>query len=182
MKRHNAAAELDIHPSRAGFSRARNRPFPKRRSAYGRRPDSHDLVSDPLYHAWPASELGGPKRCYPMPGGHGGVRWVIRCPNCGAWRKELYSVQGCELRWCRRCWGLRYESERAGRRPEASPERLEALAESAFRARSPDVEQRRMERFEAAYAQWQAHELAFLRRFGANLDTELLARDADDMV
>lgn len=146
--------------------------MPKRRQPYGRRADSCDLVGDPRYHAYPAAELAGPKRMIPMPGGRG-ARWLIRCPKCGAWRKELFIIAGSELRWCRRCWGLRYPSQYTRRRAEASPERLAALAESAFRARSPDVEQRRMERFAEASAQWHSHELAFLQRFGADLDSEL---------
>lgn len=152
--------------------------MPKRRQPYGRRADSCDLVGDPRYHAYPAAELAGPKRMIPMPGGRG-ARWLIRCPKCGAWRKELFIIAGSELRWCRRCLGLRYPSQYTRRRAEASPERLDELLDAALRARSADVAERRMDRLEAAYATWQARELAHQRRVLADVDRFITACERD---
>lgn len=154
---------------------SRNR-IPKRRQPYGHRADSFTLIDDPSIVALNADWFPLAYNL-PMPRTRGrdrGVRSLVACPRCGRKVKTLYRPVGADFWWCRHCWGLRYPSQYQGRRPEAAPpghpERLEALLESAFRARSPQVRMRRLARLDEAIATRDRHELAYLGRFGASLD------------
>jgi hypothetical protein len=75
--------------------------IPKRRTPYGRRADSCELIGDPHYISLNADWFAG-ARPIPMPRGRG-ARWLIRCPRCQVWRKTLYSRMGAALpqRVCR---------------------------------------------------------------------------------
>lgn len=63
----------------------------------------------------------------------GGVRYLLICPRCKGHVTRLYGRYHpffrCLMHACRRCWGLRYQSQYAGRHPEAHPEYLAALGQ-----------------------------------------------------
>lgn len=133
---------------------------------YGRRQDSAPLIEDPgqgtSYTHLPASWFDG-TRAIPMP--RGGYRYLASCPLCARWVKTLYLFDGG---WqCRHCAGLRYPSQYSGRRPEASPERLLALVESALKARKPGTFAKRMGRFAVAEATYNQREMARIRHVTA---------------
>jgi hypothetical protein len=106
-----------------------------------------------------------------MPMGRG-VRWQVRCPECGEWRRALYRIVGSPLSArCRICLELRYRSQYQGRRPEASIERLYELDRVSLRAerRSPEAAQRRALRSAQAWRTYQQREADYVARLFADL-------------
>jgi len=116
------------------------------RHAYGpRRQGRHELVEDYIKQYGPieasaiarygsavcpsGSLVGVQLVSAPMP--RGGFRWLIICPRCQKPATRLYERWHPGFRtWiaaCRMCWGLRYQSQYAGRRLEAHPEYLQAV-------------------------------------------------------
>jgi len=83
-------------------------------------------------HAMPSylSHLAGVQvDILPMP--RGGVRYLLVCPICHQRATRLYGRYHAGYRRmahaCRKCWGLRYQSQYAGRRIEAHPEYLQRV-------------------------------------------------------
>lgn len=126
------------------------------RRAYGRRRTSAPLVEDAAGIAVAAHTAPRwlPRRAVPMP--HGGVRMLLACPCCRRWATQLYALtwlarQDVSPRYaCRRCLGLRYQSQYQGRRPEAHRSARQHLAATARTARTAATRERRQRRYLAA--------------------------------
>lgn len=113
---------------------------------------------------------GVPVVAVPMP--RGGVRYLLVCPMCQQRATRLYgryhAMYGRFTHACRQCWGLRYQSQYAGRRLEAHPDYLQAKQRRQIANTPRDVSadldaaprrlaamrthQRRMARYTAAQA------------------------------
>ena len=88
-----------------------------------------------------AQGLGGQAaECVAVKMPRGGVRWLLICPRCKAKVTRLYGRYHPAYRRlmhaCRACWGLRYQSQYAGRRLEAHPSYLQAATQRQI-ARTP---------------------------------------------
>ncbi len=140
--------------------------MPKHRMPYGRRAEAHQRVDEATeYRAdWFEGITGFQVRGLPMPRG-GGFRWQVQCPACGVWRRALYcpsvTLSHRHAR-CRKCWHLVYRSQND--RPEASPERIDALFESAKHARYEHTRRRREERAMAALRTFDERQAQFRAR------------------
>lgn len=126
------------------------------RRAYGRRNGSRVLIEDlPRFvrvlsarQDASAHEVPGDVRRLAIPMPRGGARWVLICPTC---QRHVTRLYGLSRRYrCRKCWGLAYASQYAGRRPEAAPERIVALRRSARHATLPETRRRRHAQARAA--------------------------------
>lgn len=127
------------------------------RTAYGRSSWSAPTIEEMMrqlvvYRARALPDRIARRVAVPMP--HGATRWFAICPCCGRRAASLYAFDfRMPVGWpalCRTCLGLRYRSQYQGRRPEAAPERLDALRASAARARAPRTQARREERLAMA--------------------------------
>ena len=142
--------------------------LPARRTAYGRRAGSCQLVDD--VESWPAQLCSEyERRSVHMP--HGGERWLVACPWCKRWVIRLYYLHGLrDTPMCRHCAGLKYPSQYQGRRPEASEDRLDDLFVSSLTARTPAACERRGKRWEEAARAYTAKERRFLRAMSREID------------
>jgi hypothetical protein len=121
-----------------------------RRRPYGRRPQSHPWVEDacpstPAYWVWQGvvhPAYADRVRALPMP--HGGMRHLLRCQLCAAWRLYLFNPVATVF-VCRRCLGLRYKSQYIGRRVDASRARLDEARVALERAEATIAQQRKKE-------------------------------------
>jgi hypothetical protein len=122
---------------------------PRQRQPYGRRVSTGLEVEElkqagNLASATTVAEHLSTRVAVPMP--HGGVRWLLQCPQCHRHITRLYQAHATALYACRQCLGLRYWSQYEGRRPEAEESRLERLAAQAAESSQTAAEQRRRRR------------------------------------
>ncbi|HEU5343155.1 MAG TPA: hypothetical protein VFU60_02315 [Ktedonobacterales bacterium] len=165
------------------------------RHAYGPRRMRQELIEDflqtsacDLLDAKTVARYGGAlgaiceQVAVPMP--RGGVRHLLICPRCQGRTQWLYGVDHPMFRrvvyGCRVCWGLRYQSQYAGRRLEAHPDYLQAklrrqiahtprdvslqLDASPRRLAAMRTHQRRMRRYTAAQERVSAQTYRYLER------------------
>jgi hypothetical protein len=102
------------------------------------RPGALDAWGMPVY------SRGLAPRTKPVPMPHGGYRYLFRCQQCDSWRAHLYNMLA-NVFVCRVCLGLRYRSQYAGRRVDASQERLDEAREVLERAEAAIRAQRKKE-------------------------------------